>query len=431
MTAGFDVLVIGEDAPGYCAAAIAAAGGASVGVARPARRLPPASPSTACAPNALWRRLRLDEYGLDLEPVSARITLFKDKAARSLETTDETVAALEAANDPCAEIWPAFADDMRVLAGETEEGVGALALPTAAPLGVLQAAARLAGPAVDLVDDYLNGGDLSAHVSAHGLAPGGWGGREAMSAVTLSGLFCENSWRARPAKGAPSLAAVLRKAADAEGAQRIDRVALDASAEGAKSNIVSLKSGDAISARHIFFASPAAAIAAGVKLDAGAAPFNSARASLRLRLRSGVEAPAGDKRALFQIVDGADDLATAREAALSGEITEQMPVRFEFSENGDILAETTYAPARLNDGETWRAWTGQDRQLIEKIMIDRLADRLPGLREALVKADLHLALAPPVGEGRFAGARNLWVQTRRHDEIAAAAALMDKVLAHG
>ena len=62
-------------------------------------------------------------------------------------------------------------------------------------------------------------------------------------------------------------------------------------------------------------------------------------------------------------------------------------------------------------------------------MIDRLASRIDGLRDKIRREELTLIEPPAFAENPFADARNVTVQPKRHNAIAAAVALIDEVLA--
>jgi phytoene dehydrogenase-like protein len=429
MAANYDLLVVGDDAPGLCAAAAAAKTGAAVLLAPAGAVRVPRSPSICDIPNFVWRRLELQDYGLALEPISARITLLEDGvAATTLRGAAETADALAGDDDDAAALWPALVEDMRAL-GEDAASLHterANALSAVADARSLSALGRAAGSTSELLDDYLNGGPLSAHVSAHALSLSGQGGEEAGSAMALPEFFDEHSWRVRSAPGSRSLNGALRRVCEVQGVETAPTPVRDASADGARFNSLNFGDETKRKARRILFATPDAAETAGYKTPG---VYNGGRAVLRLVLRREVEPPAGDGNAIFQIVDKSSDLESARNAALDGRLSDRPPVAFEFTDKGDIIAHTSYIPKRLRDDEGWRNWTGQDRQALTKIMIDQLASRIDGLRDRIRKKELVVIAGTKDDARPFARAQHVFVQPKRHNAIAAAVTLVDKVLA--
>ncbi len=433
MAATFDLLVIGDDAPSLCAAAAGAAAGATTALAATGA-VTHGGPSVCDIPNFVWRRLDLQDFGLATEPVSARITLLADgETAATHRGLEDTVDALRDVDADGAALWPEMTDDMRAL-GETglTVGVGGCAPKALSLIDNMRALAdlgRITGSGAELIEDYVNGGPLNAHINAHALAPFGLGGVEAGSAAALPEFFDEHAWRVRAKSGARSIIGALRKACEHHGVAATASGVEKASADGARHNSILFKGGEKIRSRYIFFACPDAAEAAGYGGAGQGSPANGARAVMRIKLRDPVDPPTGDRRALFQIVDEAADLKKARNAALGGRMFERLPVEFEFTDKGDIVARTAYVPKRLQEEGEWRDWTGQDRQLLSTIVLNRLAARIDGLQDQIRKTDLKLIDRANAGEDKFADARNVVLQPRRHNAIAAAVMLIDKVLA--
>lgn len=431
MGATFDMLVIGDDAPSLCAAAAASARGVRVLLASTGA-VTHGGPSVCDLPNFVWRRLELQEFGLDIEPVSARITLLADDATvTSYHRLEDTVASLRDIDADGAALWPEMVDDMRAL-GEAGLDAGfSGGAPNALSLlndpRALNDLARITGSSDELVEDYVNGGALNAHIKAQALAPFGLGGVEAGSAAAMPEFFDDNAWRVRAKPGARSIIGALRRACERHGVEAAPPSIDMVSADGARHNVIVFKGGEKIRARHIFFACPEAAELAGYGGVAQCAPANSARAVMRIKLRDAIDPPAGDARAFFQIIDDVKDIKTARTEALSGRIHDRMPVEFEFTEKGDIFVRTTYVPARLQEEGEWRDWTGQDRQVLTSILINRLASRIDGLRDQIRKTDLKMIAREGGRNEKFAAARNIVLQPHRHNAIAAAVTLVDKV----
>ncbi len=433
MAASFELLVIGDDAPSLVAAAAAAASGATTALA-PAGASTHVGPSVCDIPNFVWQRLNLQEFGLELEPVSARVTLLEGgKSTTTHRTVPDSVEALRECDEDNAMLWPSLCEDMQALgeAGFSIDADGAApdALYDLNDLRKLANLGRLAGASDELIDDYVNGGPLNAHIHAHALAPFGLDGAEAGSAAALPEFFDDDAWRVRAKSGTRSIIGALRKACEHYGVSSTTAGVRQAQADGARHNAILFDDGEKVRSRRIMFASPEAAEAAGYALSGRNAPLNAARAVMRIKLRDRIDPPHSDNRALFQIIDGVDDLKAARRNALDGRICEKLPIGFEFTDKGDIIAHTAYIPKKLQEEGEWRPWTGQDRQVLSTIMLSRLSSRIDGLHEKIRKTDLKVLDSADVVDGKFSAARNVYLQPKRHNAVAAAVRLVDEALA--
>ncbi len=441
MNGQFDILIVGDDEASLAAAAAAAKAGAHIAVLRlPARkkRSPAATPAV---PNFVWRRLDLQDYDLTLEPVSACVTLLKEGApVASYLSARETAAGLEAAGLEDHLVWSDFHTDMAALA---EEGYLTNALfrgeaPSvrqfAAFLGAPQSlgkAARLFGPCADMLDDYFTDAGLKTHVAAHALSPAGAGPREAGTSAALLEFLEADAWRVRTPKDSPSLRAVLERVCQDAGVVFIAEKIVAATSSSAKQVTISFANEDKIKVKTVFFATPDMAAVMGARGGAcmnGLGYKGHAVFTMRFRLADEVAPPAGDVKALFQIVDHADDLQNARDAAVEGRLYERLPVEFEFAPNGELIARSSYLPAAFYEDGDWRGWTGQDRQAVAGLIRERLTSRMPGLASQIRRSETEVA-APPSGPSPFAGCDRVIVQSRRHDAISAAVTLIDRVMA--
>ncbi len=442
MNGSFDFLVIGDDEASLAAAGAAAKTGARVAVQRPferKKRSPAASPAV---PNFVWRRLDLQDYDLTLEPVSARVTLLKEGGAvTSYASARETAAALESAESEDYLVWRDFLDEMAALCedgyltdalykGEAP-GAKRFAALLSDPL-LLDKAARLFGPCADLLDDYFTDPRLKAHVAAHALSLAGAGPREAGSASALSEYIEADAWRVRTPKEGPSLRAVLERICQDAGVDFTAEKVVEIEPVSGKHLTVTFANDASIKVKHVFFATPDAAAAAGASgpgaMMNGLGYAGHAVFSMRFRLAEGVEPPGGDLKALYEIIDSAEDLQNARDAAVEGRLYEQLPVEFEFAPNGELIARSSYLPAAFYEDGEWRGWTGQDRQAAAAVMRERLSSRMPGFASYIRRFETEVA-APPAGPSPFAGCNRVIVQPRRHDAISAAVKLMDRVMA--
>lgn len=441
MNGQFDFLVIGDDEASLAAAGAAAKAGARIAVCRPAERKKRSPAAAPAVPNFVWRRLDLQDYDLTLEPVSARVTLLKEGGAvTTYAGARQTAESLAAAASADHRVWRDFLEETAALCedeyltdalfkGETPGGRAFAAL--LADPALLDKAARLFGPCADLLDDYFSDPRLKAHVAAHALSLAGAGPREAGSAAALCEYLDDGAWRVRTPKEGPSLRAVLERVCQDAGVEFTgERVAALAPAP-AKQAAVEFANDDRIRVKHVFFATPDAAAAAGAGgglCRNGFGYAGHAVLSMRFRLAEGVEPPGGDRKALYQIIDGAEDLQNARDAAVEGRLYDNLPVEFEFAPNGELIARSSYLPAAFYEDGEWRGWTGQDRQAAATIIRERLASRMPGFANYIRRSETEVA-APPVAPSPFAACDRVIVQPRRHDAIGAAVKLIDRVMA--
>jgi hypothetical protein len=141
-----------------------------------------------------------------------------------------------------------------------------------------------------------------------------------------------------------------------------------------------------------------------------------------------MDPPGGDAKALFQVIDAGADLQEARDAAVAGRLFDRLPVEFEFTPAGEIVARSSYLPAAFYEDGEWRGWTGQDRQAVATIVRERLASRMPGLAARIRRTEADVA-APSSAASPFAGCERVTVQPRRHDAVSAAVKLIDQVMA--
>lgn len=439
MTATFDFLVAGEDEASLAAAAAAAQAGArSALLRRPKRPTRAPSASFPSVPNFVWRRFDLQEYGLTLEPASARVTLAPGGAVATYARARETERALAEAGSADYLMWAAFANDMTAF---NEAQIYNEALGDASPNRAeafaalfrdsrsLSALGQLAGPAAAMLDDYFSDETMKIHVGAQALARAGLGGREAGSALALPEFLAEDAWPARIAAG-PSLLSVFEKVCDKAGVEKLEGRILEITDEGGKYRNVVLTGDQKIKTQFIFFASPEAAASAGAR--SALSPLGAGRhatAVMRLALKNGVKPPAGDEKAVFQIADDFAELQAARDAAAAGRLPERPPVEFEFAANGDIIARTAYCPAVFREEDGERGWTGQDRQAIAARMKERLASRIDGLSGKIVKTEVGIIGAgDPENDVRLSDDENIIIQTSRCNAIAAAVRLVDRAL---
>ena len=446
MSGQFDIVVIGDDEASFCAAAAVAKAGARTALIRPGdRKKKNVVSSSPAIPNFVWRRLDLQDYDLTLEPVSARVTLFPDGApVRSFAKSRDTQDALAAAGIDDHPLWEDFSSEMRSLAdndylskalyGVTTPNTKSLATMLA-DLPSLDRAARLFGPCAELLDDYFDDSRLKTHLAAHALAAGGRGNRENGSATALAELLDEDGWRVRTPKDSQSLRAILQKVCQDCGVKTYSGKVTEVTPASGKLTNIAVGTEDKLKTRHIFFATPDAAIAAGAMqssessgLRSGLGGTGHASFTVRFKLSEHMDPPGGDIGAVYQIVDAGEDLQFARDAAVQGKMFDRLPVEFEFAPTGEIIARSSYLPAAFCEEGEWRGWTGQDRQAAATIIKERLTSRMPGLGARIRRTETEVA-TPYSGVSPFIDCTHVVIQHSRHNAISAAVKRIDEVMA--
>ncbi|MEZ5929080.1 MAG: hypothetical protein R3C55_11470 [Parvularculaceae bacterium] len=427
----FDLIVIGAEPAGFAAAGCAAREGARTALIRTGdKSLREAS--MPGVPDFVWRKLNLQDMGLDAKPVGARVSLFEGgRSFKTYQSERKTHDALEAAGIADHHLWADFSGQLVRLREEGEtltQRASAPAGRNSAPalLGALakedgaSAAERMTSTSAALLEDYFVNGDLKTHLASAALGPFGLGGDEAGSALALASLTAPAAWRMRASAKGPSLERVLEEAASAAGVEIIDaRIrGLDADDKGVS---LSLHDGEGLRARRLMAASTNAAARAGLEVSAAFSPLtrrDGAIANVRLRFSKAPDAPGGDKDAIFYLADNLAAFAEARDAALEGRIPEKAPISFEFHKD-EIIVHAPYCPAYLmSDGEV-REWSEQDRQALGQQIVARLAPHLNGAARSIKRVDVRVVPAA----AQQADRAGLTAPAPSHDPIGAAAKL--------
>ncbi len=441
MTAHFDFLVIGDDEASLCAAACAQKAGAKVAIARSSKsRKKQTAGAMPSVPNFIWRRLDLQDFGLTLDRVSARVTLFETgDPVVTLPGVRDTTAALADAGIGDYTLWQDFVADAAALgdsefinsasSGAPNDGAASLA-NMLGDRSALHRASVLSGSCQALLDDCFEDNRLKGHIAAHALAPSGLGGAEPGSAFALTDYFNDDAWRVRATGEGRSLHDILTEVCERAGvtiyAKPLERV----SSDGGKFKTAIFDDDEKLKTRVIFFATPDAAADAGAGHCAPGASIRgagAATATVRVKLSEKIDAPAHDSDAIFQIIDGGDDLQEARDAAISGRLPERLPVEFEIAKNGDIIARSAYFPAVFFEDDEWRGWSSQDRQAAAMHIRERLGSRLPGLANIILKATIDITGAV-TADSAFSDCAGVIVQPSRHNAISAAVRLIDRMI---
>ena len=316
-----------------------------------------------------------------------------------------------------------------LLQGPPNDGAASLA-KMLGDRSALHRASVLSGSCQALLDDCFEDGRLKDHIAAHALAPSGLGGEEPGSAFHLSDYLDDDAWRVRATGEGKTLHDILAVVCERTGVRIFTKPLERFSADGGKYKTAIFDDDEKLKARVIFFATPDAAADAGAGHCAPGASMRgagAATAAVRLKLSEKIDAPGHNDDAIFQIVDGGEDIQEARDAAINGRLPEKLPVEFEFAKNGDILARSAYFPAVFFEDNEWRGWSSQDRQAAAMLIRERLASRLPGLANIILKATIDVTGAV-AAESAFSDCAGVIVQPSRHNAISAAVRLIDRMM---
>jgi phytoene dehydrogenase-like protein len=405
-----DLIVIGADAAGVAAAACAARQGAAVALVRGGERKPRAG-SVPGVPDFVWRKLNLEEWGLDAEPVSSRVSLFEEgRWIATYASAKRTREALEKSAEGDHHLWTDFVAELErrwregadVAYASAAGGGGTRPLLDALRReGGAAAAGRLAGTTAGLLEDYFVSDELKTHLASVALGPFGLGGDEPGSALGLAALSEGAAWRVRPGGKAGALLAALDAAADAAGVLRPGGRLKALGPADAKKRSVVLEDGEIVEARRIMAASVDVAARADVEVAPSFSPLTrreGAVADIRLRFKKTPEAPVHGRDAVYFIADSLQSFAEARDAALEGRITENMPISFEYARD-EIVVHAPYCPTFLKTEDEIRDWSEQDRQALGMAIVRRLEPFLNGASKSIKRIDIRVTpAAPPPGD---------------------------------
>ena len=430
--AAFDLLIVGAEPAGFAAAACAARAGALVGLVRGAEKRPRGG-STPGVPDFVWRKLNLQDAGLDAQPVSARVSLFEDGASVATYASDRrTEEALKDAGGGDYHLWADFSAELSRLWAEGEEIARASAggeertqRPLLAALAAEDGAAaarRFTASTAGLLADYFVEGRLRTHLATAALSPFGLGGDEPGSALALASLREPAAWRVRSNGKGRGLAEALEGAAKAAGVEIIDSRVREIVAER-RVRLVSFDNGETVRARRLMASSVGAAARADLDIAPAFSPLarrDGAVADIRVKFQKGPQPLDAGKNAVYYIADSTDAIADARDAVLEGRLAERMPISFEFNKD-EILVHAPYCPAFLKTENEVREWSEQDRQALGMQIVRRLEPFLNGATKSIKRIDIRVTQAAPApGEEP---ARSVIAPPPGHDPIGAATRL--------
>ena len=441
-TGHFDLLVIGDDAPGLCAAACAASAGARVAVARTPSDAKRRRVAGDAIPNFVWRRLDLQKYDISATPVSAIVSVSTDgKIIKTHADAGRAADAIEEAGVEDHIVWPDFVREIEELTQGADRLATRLALGRK-PKGVNGESDRsyclddltvLASSCEDFLDDYFEDDRLKTHVGVRALAASGLGGKEAGSASALSGMFEASSWPARVFNGASSLEKTLEIVCADAGATVLDAAFHSIDSTAGKHLAVRLSDSEVVKARYVFCPSPDAARRAGLaKLIASPTFANgAARATITISLSDDVDPPGGIENAIFHVVDDLGDLQDARDAVVEGRLPEKLPLEFQFAPPREIIAYTSYCPDRFMEEGAPREWTSQDRQALGARAVEQIAPHVAGLSGKVIRSQVTVDGAYSSDDDELTievGDPRIVVQSTGANAIAAAVTLADHLL---
>lgn len=427
-----DLLIVGAEPAGFAAAACAARAGASVALVRGGERKARAG-STPGVPDFVWRKLNLQDAGLDAQPVSARVSLFED--GRSVSTFmggRKTEESLKRSGGADHHLWADFCDQLSRLWTEGEEiarssasGPDRKKTPLLSSLWRKDAAAaarQLTASTAGLLEDYFSEEHLRTHLANVALSPFGLGGDEPGSALALAALCEPAAWRVRSGGKGKSLAEALEEAARAAGVEIIQSRLREIVAER-RLRLVSFENGELVRARRIMASSVEAAARAGLDIAPSFSPLarrEGAVADVRLKFQKAPQALEAGKNAVYYVADSLDAIADARDAVLEGRLVERMPISFEFNKD-EILVHAPYCPSYLKTENEVREWSEQDRQALGMQIVQRLEPFLNGATKQIKRIDIRVTqAAPSPGD---APDNSIAAPTPGHDPIGAAAKL--------
>ncbi len=436
----YDLVVIGADAAGTAAAACAARQGADIGARVALIRTGDEQLTGVSAPGVpdfVWRRLNLHETAYAAKPVEAMVSLFDDgRTLSTFQNKRRTAAAIaEAAVDPHG----VYQDLSGSLERLWESAQGVLRANAKSGRGVLERlaaddGARFAERFVEsldsVLDDHFEDGALKTHLASAALMPFGLAGDEPGSALALAAMTDQAAWRVRSADRSPSLARILEEAAKAAGVEIIDSGVVSVQRTDGRACKVLLENGDVLKTSRVMAASGSTPTASRLGSATALSPLarrEGASAEVRVKLGKAPPPPAGHKNAIYFAPGSSETLKAARDAALEGRLPEEPPIFFEFYKD-EIVVRAPYCPAALYSDDEPRDWSEQDRQMLGRLVLERLGKVLNGAVQNVRKVDVKIA-----SRGADAKARpneaGVLVPPASHDEIGAAARLaMELVL---
>lgn len=436
----YDLVIIGADAAGMAAAACAARQGADIGVRVALIRTGEEQTGGVSAPGVpdfVWRRLNLQETAYAAKPVEAMVSLFDD--GRMLSTYQNRRKTAAAVAD--AEVDPngVYHDLSGSLERLWESAENVLHLGARTGRGVIERLAaddgacfaeRFVGSLDAVLDDHFEDGALKTHLASAALMPFGLAGDEPGSALALAAMSDAAAWRMRPADKSPSLVRILEEAAKSAGVEFFESGVVSVQHTEGRGRKVVLENGDTLRTARVMAASAASPTASRLGSAWSLSPLarkEGASAEVRVKLGKAPPPPAGHKSAIYFAPGSSETLKAARDAALEGRLPDEPPIFFEFHKD-EIVVRAPYCPAALYSDDEPRDWSEQDRQMLGRLVLERLGKVLNGAVQNVRKVDVKITVRGVDIKARPNEAGVL-VPPTSHDEIGAASRLaMELVL---
>ncbi len=388
----FDLVVIGDDLSGLAAAACAARRGAACAVISTGHE-PTEQASVASIPNFVWRRLDLHETGLTPEPVSACVSLFNDAEAITTFADDhDTIEALDKTAPADSALWSDFRSEMRrKQKSKRPTGEQIVASPER-----LHQTAPLDGMLTDsmagLLDDYFTSDHLKTHLASVAGLTFGIGGEEPGSGFALASASDWSAWRV---KNDDTLVETLNRVCEKLSVEKIAYPIRRIERHDNRNYNIDFDLGDGLRARAVMASSLRIATAMGLRTEDDPSPLaapESAEALISVKLSETSSPPVELKdglNAIYYIAETEDEIRAARDAVLEGRTPENPPLMFELGDK-EIIARTPYCPRLLASEDGPREWTGQDRQILGKQVLQRLGKYLNGALETVQRTDVKV-----------------------------------------
>ncbi|MEM9170909.1 MAG: hypothetical protein AAGC56_14810 [Pseudomonadota bacterium] len=422
----YDLVVFGAEPAGVAAAACAARAGAKVAYIETGHE-PPVDGSASSVPNFVWRRLDLHEAGLNLETVSAHVSLLPEgRAVATFESDLTTQDALAKVDKADAGLWRDFRSELEHRYAAVED-VGADPLHMAdGPRPHLMTDNQSTDTLVDLLEDYFDADDVRAHLAAVAALAFNLGGEEPGSALALAASAAQGAWRVRD--GA-ALYKALVGVAERVGAERLDEPVVGVEQTPGRGYRILFTGDEAASTRALMASSTRLARAAGFNVDGAPSPLDvgdAAEARIRLKLEETPAPPtdAGGDAPVYYVAASPDEIRAARDAVLEGRTPDRPPLMFEIGDK-EVRVRAPYCPRLLSSEEGPREWTGQDRQVLGAQVLERLGEHLNGALKSVRATDVEVFGAADLEKEAALGgdAPTVAAPPPALDEIGVAAAL--------
>lgn len=388
----FDLVVLGAEPCGYVAAACAARAGASCAIVTTGTERPSLF-ATAAIPNAIWRRLDLHEAEFSAQDVTAHISLFEDgHAVATYPNEKETIDALSVNHPGDGALWTDFRQSMKqVTAMQSDTGDDLLSEFEEQHIPASMQASRT-DTVNTVLDDYFEQDALKAHLAAISGMTFGVGGEEPGSVFALASATDDAAWKTKNAQG---IMEMLRRICEKHNVVEMTSPVRRIFKKGRGDFELAFELGDEIRASCLMTASTHVTKSLGLKSDRDLSALSvkeNAEATINVKLSGKAKPPKkieNGEDAIFYIAESADEIRAARDAVLEGRTPETPPLMFEFGDK-EIIVRTPFCPRLIETEDGPREWTGQDRQVLGKQVVDRLSKYLNGSLDGIQRTEVNM-----------------------------------------